>query len=71
MLRFKDENAFLPEIVRDWAGLNAQNPVFEIPDPDPYPSDENDEPTMSTDLAAENDGGASFGKIADYIEKYL
>lgn len=48
----------LPPKVQHWAGLTSDNPVI-------------DTGTMNENLAAINDGGASFKRIADLIEKNL
>ena len=54
---------YLPDVVRDWAGLATHNPTYG-PDPD---ADMVDAPT----LAGANDDGVPFDQIAELIEAHL
>lgn len=56
---YNDSDAYPPEVVQDWAGMNQL---------DPYVIDkEGDRRTLS----ALNDGGSTFAEIADLIEEQL
>lgn len=71
--RPRDENAYvyssagdrqcgvLPAGVSAWAGLNAGNPLVSI----------KEGPDNLRTLSALNDGGTTFGQIANYIEGQL
>jgi len=53
VLEFGGKNGFLPEKVKNWAGMNTNNGVYSYKDT----------------LAKDNDNGKSFKQIADVIEK--
>lgn len=55
------EGAYLPNEVRDWAGLNAQNPSVQL----------DGSVFNTTTLADMNDAGKLFREIADIIEEHL
>lgn len=57
------EGAYLPDGVREWAGLSEPDPTVRGINVD-YPDDENT-------LAGLNDSGLSFERIADIIEQNL
>lgn len=55
----------LPDSVRDWAGLDDNNPAV----PEPVPGIQANYPWKP--LSAMNDNGESFAYIAKVIERYL
>jgi len=54
---YENNNMFLPESVKEWAGMSSD--VGKFPD--------SDGPRYST-LMSKNDSGSSFNEIADLIE---
>ncbi len=58
---YREEAAFLPASVRDWASLTGCDPMVLRT----HPAD------IGRSLSAMNDGGTSFAGIADIIERDL
>jgi len=64
-VRYLGEDAFLPESVSEWAGL-VNGDGESIKDPEVKTGN-----NLRKSLSELNDGGTSFKKIAEYIEKNL
>lgn len=73
---WEGENAWIPDKVREWAGLASSCPKLTIPMNDPLFDrlkvlGEGDDKHTVVSLIAINDNGFTFEEIAHLIDKYL
>jgi len=61
---FSDQGEVLPDVVMDWAGLNKENPVLKLIEPE-------SKETVFADIAGLNDSGYNFKELSNYIEEQL
>lgn len=63
---FEDQWEFLPESVRDWAGLPVCNPSVRV---DVTDNDDEDDWFYNDEIANLNDSGYTFNELSNLIEQ--
>ena len=63
---FEDQSEFLPESVRDWAGLPVGNPSVRV---DVTDNDDEDDWFYNEEIANLNDSGYTFNELSKLIEQ--
>jgi len=63
---FEGESEFLPESVKDWAGLPVGNPSVRV---DVTDNDDEDDWFYNEEIANLNDSGYTFNELSELIEQ--
>lgn len=63
---FEDQSEFLPDSVRDWAGLPVCNPSVRV---DVTDNDDEDDWFYNDEIANLNDSGYTFNELSKLIEQ--
>jgi hypothetical protein len=63
---FEGESEFLPDSVREWAGMTFKNPQVRV---DVSPEDDEDEWFYHDEIANLNDSGYTFEELSKLIKE--